>query len=38
MMLARLRHIAGTQWSSRKYMNMEPLRDMKLQPNGAAVA
>jgi len=22
---ARLRHIAGTQWSSRKYMNMAPL-------------
>ena len=35
---ARLRHIAGTQWSTRKYMNMEPPRDMKLQPNGAAVA
>ena len=35
---ARLRHIAGTQWSTRIYMNMEPLRDMKLQPNGAAVA
>ena len=35
---ARLRHVAGTQWSTRKYMNMEPLRDMKLQPDGAAVA
>lgn len=35
---ARLRHVAGTQWSTRKYMNMEPLREMKLQPNGAAVA
>jgi len=35
---ARLRHIAGTQWSTRKYMNMEPLNEMKLQPNGAAVA
>ena len=23
---ARLRHIAGTQWSTRKYMNMAPLR------------
>ena len=22
---ARLRHIAGTQWSTRKYMNMAPL-------------
>lgn len=35
---ARLRHIAGTQWSTRKYMNMDPLNDMKLQQNGAAVA
>ena len=35
---ARLRHVAGTQWSTRKYMNMDSLREMKLQPNGAAVA
>ncbi len=35
---ARLRHIAGTQWSTRKYMNMEPLRAAKSQPYGAAVA
>jgi len=35
---ARLRHVAGTQWSTRKYMNMEALRDMKLQTDGAAVA
>jgi len=35
---ARLRHIAGTQWSTRKYMNMDPLNDMKLQQDGAAVA
>ena len=35
---ARLRHVAGTQWSTRKYMNMEALRDMKLQPHGTAVA
>ena len=35
---ARLKHIAGTQWSTRKYMDMEPLREMKLQHNGAAVA
>ena len=35
---ARLKHVAGTQWSTRKYMNMEPLREMKLQHNGAAVA
>jgi len=35
---ARLRHIAGTQWSTRKYMNMDPLNDMKPQQDGAAVA
>ena len=35
---ARLRHIAGTQWSTRRYMNMEPLKERKLQATGAAVA
>ena len=35
---ARLKHVAGTQWSTRKYMDMEPLREMNLQYNGAAVA
>ncbi len=35
---ARLHHIAGTQWSTRKYMNMAPLRAAKNQPYGAAVA
>ena len=33
---ARLRHIAGTQWSTRKYMNMEPL--FADQTQGAVVA
>jgi len=33
---ARLRHIAGTQWSTRKYMNMTPL--FADQPRGAVVA
>jgi putative transposase len=33
---ARLRHIAGTQWSTRKYMNMTPL--FADQPQGAVVA
>jgi putative transposase len=23
---ARLRHIAGTRWSTKRYMNMQPLR------------
>ena len=31
---ARLRHVAGTEWSTRRYMNMQPLHEMKLQPNG----
>lgn len=35
---ARLRHVAGTEWSTRRYMNMQPLHEMKLQPPGAAVA
>ncbi len=34
----KLKHVAGTQWSTRKYMDMEPLREMNLQHNGAAVA
>jgi len=32
---ARLRHIAGTQWSSRKYMNMAPLYAEQVSSNGA---
>jgi len=35
---ARLRHIAGTHWSTRKYMNMDPLQAAKTQPYGAVVA
>jgi transposase-like protein len=35
---ARLRHVAGTEWSTRRYMKMQPLHEMKLQPHGAAVA
>jgi transposase-like protein len=35
---ARLRHIAGTQWSTRRYMSMDPLNELKLQATGAAVA
>ena len=35
---ARLWHIGGTQWSTRRYMNMDPLKELKLQTTGAAVA
>ncbi len=32
---ARLRHIAGSNWSTRKYMNMTPLFAQKTSTNGA---
>ena len=32
---ARLRHIAGTQWSTRKYMNMAPLYAEQTSISGA---
>ncbi len=32
---ARLRHIASTQWSTRKYMNMDPLYVEQTSTNGA---
>ena len=35
---ARLRHIAGTQWSTRRYMNMAPLKETKIETEGADVA
>ena len=35
---ARLRHIAGTQWSTRKYMNMAPLHEALNSYQGTAVA
>lgn len=28
LVCARLRHVAGTQWGSRKYMNMKHLEDV----------
>ena len=34
----RFKHVAGTQWSTRKYMKMDPLSEMNLQHNGSAVA
>jgi hypothetical protein len=35
---ARLRHIAGTQWSTKRYMNMRPLFRADENPTEAAVA
>ena len=30
---ARLRYIAGSAWSAKRYMNMRPLYQMQVQPN-----
>jgi transposase-like protein len=34
---ARLRHIAGTAWSTKRYMNMQPLYQQQFNSTGAAV-
>ncbi len=33
---ARLRHIIGTQWSARKYMNMAPSHEARSNHHGTA--
>ena len=33
---ARLRHVAGTVWSTKKYLNMDLLKDMELDDKAAA--
>jgi putative transposase len=33
---ARLRHIAGTAWSTKRYLNIEPLKDQQMR--GATTA
>ena len=35
---ARLRHIAGSQWSTRRYINMEPLKAALAAQSGTAAA
>jgi transposase-like protein len=35
---ARLRYIAGTAWSTKRYMNMRPLYQSQVNQPGAAVA
>jgi putative transposase len=35
---ARLRYIAGTTWSTKRYMNMRPLYAPQFSETGAAVA
>ncbi|MEZ5926809.1 MAG: hypothetical protein R3D57_20770 [Hyphomicrobiaceae bacterium] len=32
---ARLRHVAGTEWSTKKYLSMEPLNDHQTTPASA---
>ena len=31
LVAARLRHIAGTRWSTKRYLNMDLLREMELE-------
>ncbi len=33
---ARLRHVAGTVWSTKKYLNMDLLKDLELEEKDAA--
>ena len=33
---ARLRHIAGTRWAAKQYMNMKRLHEMELEAMAAA--
>jgi len=35
---ARLRHIAGTHWGSKRYLNMDLLREQELEQSMAAEA
>jgi hypothetical protein len=34
---ARLRHIAGTAWSTKRYLNIELLKDQQREPEPGAV-
>jgi len=34
---ARLRHIAGTKWGTRRYMNMDRLREFKKEQEAGFV-
>ena len=36
LVAARLRHIAGTRWSTKRYLNMDLLREMELEKKMAA--
>ncbi len=38
LVCARLRHVAGTQWGTKRYMNMEHLKEMDLQNESDIIA
>ena len=38
LVAARLRHIAGTRWGTRQYMDMERLRELEQEQQEAAAA
>lgn len=37
LVCARLRHVAGTEWGVKRYMNMDHLKEMVLQENDSIV-
>ena len=38
LVCARLRHVAGTQWGTKLYMNMEHLKELDLQNQSDIIA
>jgi hypothetical protein len=38
LVCARLRHVAGTQWGIKHYMNMEHLKELDLQNQSYVIA
>ena len=38
LVCARLRHVAGTQWGTKRYMNMEHLKELELQNQSDIIA
>jgi len=36
LVAARLRHIAGTRWGTRRYLNMDLLKEINMQEEAAA--
>ncbi|KXL52210.1 transposase, mutator family [Anaerotignum neopropionicum] len=38
LVCARLRHVAGTQWGAKRYMNMEHLKELDLQHESDIIA